>query len=57
MAPKQQITTQLDPDILKALDSVVNAEPESSRSIVIARYVREGLERAGKWPPKKKSGA
>ena len=55
MAAMEKVTRNfsIDSDILKALRSYANNVTRENMSSVVQRFVREGLERAGAWPPKK----
>lgn len=48
-------TIAIDPEILKAAERYADAVKEST-NVVIQRFVREGLEKAGAWPPPAKGG-
>lgn len=48
-------TIVIDPEILAALDGYAKQVVKESTNVVIQRFVREGLERAGAWPVAKKS--
>lgn len=48
-------TIVIDPEILQAAERYADQVVKESTNVVIQRWVREGLERAGAWPPPPKT--